>query len=621
MRHPIRSNRLWLTAASLAASLTGASAQAPDAAAQILSAMRQASGGGGWQSVKSLHLTMSASAGGLHAPLERWEDVTAGRYMTRAAWPTYVAQDGYDGVTTWHAGRSGIAYVLGDVDARLVAADESFRVARGWWFPERHPATIAWAGTRTDGARTFDVLQVTPEGGRAFQAWVDQATHLLARTDEQQAEDRMVTMYDDYRLVNGLRLPFSISTGDGSDVDETDTVQSVEINPSIPDSQYGVPPAPPSDVVWPPGRDTVDVPFRLTADNRILVPVRLNGGQALQAEFDSGGSLVIQPPLVAKLHLASAGQFKQRGGGEGFIAATDGQIDSLALGDVSVLAPRFHSAAFAPDDPDRILVGLETLQRFVARFDFDRQVMTLSKPGTFSYTGLGVTVPFHFQDNQPEVAGSIDGLAGLFTIDTGDSGSLLLIAPFARRYGLVERYRADLPYSGKAVAATHGVWARQRAGVVAFNGADGRPIAQVHDPVTRISLQKSGFDANRNVSANIGLGILKQFNLTFDYARHQIILEPNHLYGAKDVFNRAGFRLRHEGGQWVVSVVYPGSPAAEAGIATGDIISGIDGQAPDDLGQEGVWRKLEGPIGTEMRVDAQISGKSRSVRLVLRDLL
>jgi hypothetical protein len=60
---------------------------------------------------------------------------------------------------------------------------------------------------------------------------------------------------------------------------------------------------------------------------------------------------------------------------------------------------------------------------------------------------------------------------------------------------------------------------------VSFDGPDGRPLAVVHAPVTRISLQHSGFDANRNVSANIGLGILKQFNLTFDYARQRIILE------------------------------------------------------------------------------------------------
>ncbi len=213
----------------------------------------------------------------------------------------------------------------------------------------------------------------------------------------------------------------------------------------------------------------------------------------------------------------------------------------------------FRSFAFDPDEPDKALVGLEILQRFVVGFDFDRQVMTLTRPDAFTYRGHGTIIPFRFQDNHPEIKSSIDGIAGLFTIDTGDGGSLLPIAPFARRSGLVGRYHTDLPHGGVAIGATPGVWARKRAGTISFDGADGRPLAQVHDPVTRISLQHSGFDADREVSANIGLGILKQFNLTFDYTWQQIILEPNHLYGRKDVFNRAGLRLKRAGAAWSVN--------------------------------------------------------------------
>ena len=121
----------------------------------------------------------------------------------------------------------------------------------------------------------------------------------------------------------------------------------------------------------------------------------------------------------------------------------------------------------------------------------------------------------------------MDGVAGVFTVDTGDSGSLLLIAPFARRYGFAKRYHATIPYGGTAIAATHGVYAR--AGDVALNGPDGRPVIQVSRPVTRISQQQGGFDANRYVSANIGIGILRQFNVTFDYPRQRIIFERNGL--------------------------------------------------------------------------------------------
>lgn len=591
--------------------------------ATILAQMQQASGGQAWASVRALHMVMSAERGGGTVLREHWEDVATGRYKVSAARPTGMSQLGFDGVTAWRQGGSGIAYTLGDVDSALVAADESFRVARAWWFRDRHPATIALLGVRSDGDRSFDILSVTPEGGRPFEAWIDRSTHLLARTDEQQAEDRVVTAYGDYRPVQGLMIPFSVRTGDGSDpsFDEVETVRSVEINPTVSEALYSIPPLPPSDVQLPQGYDSVHVPFRLTADNRILVPVTLNGRLTVDAEFDSGGSLLLQPASVAKLGVVSEGRHKESGGGEGFTTSTAGRIDSIQIGGARVAGLSFHSFVFHSEQPDEALVGLEILQRFVVRFDFDRMVMTLTRPEAFRYDGSGTLVPFHFQDNQPEVKGSIDGIAGLFAIDTGDNSSLLLIAPFARRYGLVDRYQADLPYDGASISATHGVWARKRARTVALDGPDGRPAAEVHDPVTRISLQHSGFDANRNVSANIGLGILRQFNLTFDYMRQRLILEPNHFFGQPDIFNRTGFRLKREGTGWTIRTVYPNSPAANAGLTVGDRILRISGRTPTQINDEDLSAVLNGPVGTSLTLEVAAKSGSRMVKLDLRDVL
>ena len=604
------------------ASVPIARAQAGGDPAAILAAMRQASGGDRWNTVRSLHLVTTSTAHGQRSGSERWEDVRTGRYRVREVQPAYTSEDGFDGVTPWHQGRSGISYALGDTDAAEVAADEAYRVSRAWWFGDRHAATIGLAGTKDEAGRRYDVLDVTPEGGRPFVAWVDAATHLLARVDEQQAEDRVVTTYADYRPVGGLMLPFTFRHGDGTDPahDEVETVRAVDVDPAIPDALYAIPPRPPSDVELPPHRDSVDVPFRLTADNRIMVPVVVNGRRTFQAEFDSGGSFILQPATLAAMGLATTGRTKQGGGGEGVTTAGNGRVTTLALGGAVIRGPAFHSFDLAPDYPDKALVGLEILQRFVVRFDFDRQVMTLTRPDGFDYHGRGAIIPFHFQDNQPEVTGAIDGIAGRFAIDTGDGGSLLLIAPFARRHGLVERYDADLPYDGRAVGATHGVWARKRVGTVAFNGPDGRPAAEAHAPITRISLQHAGFDANRDVSANIGLGILKQFNLTFDYIRQRIILEPNKRYGERDVFNRAGVRLKREGAAWSVTTVYPGTPAAEAGIKQGDIVSRIDGETPATLDAGGLSAKLTGAVGKSLTIEVG-SGIGRHVTLILRDLL
>ena len=270
-----------------------AAAEASGDVGLILSAMRQASGGDRWSNVRLIHLVMAVTTTAEAARAERWEDVSTGRYLTRASWPDRSLSEGFDGVSSWRLGRSGIAYVLGDVDGALVAANESFRVARGWWFPDRHHATIAVAGTATEAGRVYDVLEATPEGGRTFRMWIDRSSHLLFRTDEQQAEDHVVTTYADYRAVSGVMLPFTIRIGDGTTpaLDEVERVQAAEIDRPTPDVTYAIPPLPPPDIALPSGRDRVEVPFRLTGDDRIMVPLQINGGSVIQAEFDSGGSL------------------------------------------------------------------------------------------------------------------------------------------------------------------------------------------------------------------------------------------------------------------------------------------------------------------------------------------
>ncbi len=584
--------------------------------------MRAAEGGEGWKDVRTLHLVLTVAHGGQSLREERWEDVATGRYLDRTSWPSFDFVTAFDGVTPWRQSRSGIAYQMGDVDAALIAVDEAYRVSRAWWFPDRHAATITLSGQRTEQGRRYDVLDITPESGRRFEAWVDHATHLLDHTIEDQAEDHVVTRYADYRAVAGIRLPFTIRSGDGGDpaADDVATVETVAVNEAPPDGLYALPPLPPADIELPAGQNSVDIAFRLTATNRILVPILVNGTARLEAEFDSGGSLILRPGVVAELGLNADGQTKQSGGGEGSTVAQNGRVSTVKLGDATVHDLAFHSFASAPAAP-QALIGQEILQRFVVHFDFDRQIMTLTKPAAFAYSGAGAIIPFDIQDNQPEIKGQVDGIAGRFAIDTGDSGSLLLIAPFARRYGLVARYLGDLPYSGKAVGTTRGVWARQRVARFAFDGADGRPAAEAHEPVTRISLQKSGFDAHPYVSGNIGLGILKQFNLTFDYARGRLILERNHLYGEKDVFNRAGLTLSRKDDHWTIGAVYAGSPAGAANLKTGDTVTSVDGLPAEQVTDDDIALKLKGPVGSSMRLQIRGETGERIVTLTLRDLL
>lgn len=584
---------------------------------ELLRQAREAAGGAALNNVAALHVRSTVTAGERHGTFERWEDLTHGRYVRQTALPPRDTAEGFDGVSYWVQPRSGIGYVLGGDDARLAAVDDAFEVQRGWWFPDCHLSTIADAGTRTESDRSFDVVRITPEGGRPFELWFDRATHMVDRVVEQQAEQLSVVHYSDYRRVSGVMLPFTVESGDGlTHFSRVETVQSVEINPAIPDRAYALPALPTGTAEI--AGDIVTVPFRLDG-NRIIVPVTVDGKGPFEAQFDSGGSLILPPALVADLGLQTQGKLKETGGGEGFTSAGLGAVSSVAIGRATLNRPGFKSFAWNSEHPKWMIVGQEFLQNFVVRFDFDTLTMTLTRPDRYVYNGAGVMVPFRFQDNQPEVIGSVDGVAGTFTVDTGDSGSLLLIAPFARRYGFAERYHATIPYGGQAIAATHGLMGR--AGELAINGPDGRPVAHVSRPVTRISQQQGGFDADRYVSANLGLGILKQFNLTFDYPHQRIILEPNHRYGAPDVFDRSGMRLKAGIAGWTVEAVYPEGAAERAGMRRGDTVLSINGKGRADLDAVALHETMTGPIEQPVELRVRAGGSEHITVIRLRDVL
>ena len=603
----------------MALALSGPATRAQDAAA-LLAQAKQAAGGDAWNSVRSLHINYHREAGGRAGTQEEWDDVRAGRFVVTDTLPPTMSGGGFDGISPWTQFDGGYSYVLGDEDTRLGAANQSYQTCRAYWFPERHPATLASAGVQQEGGRAFNVIDVTPQGGRPFQMWIDGTTHLIDRFVEQQAEDVQITRFSDYHLVNGVRLPFTVRIGDADPRwDEVDTVQAVVVNAPLAPDRFALPPDPMPDFRFAGEKTSTTVPFRLL-NNKIILSVRINGQGPFEAELDSGGNYIIQPALAKRLRLTSIGASQEGGGGDGFVAAGHAVVRTLDLGDVRLTSQVYNILPFSEAAPERTLLGLQVFKRFVVSINFDQGTLTLTRPDAFVYHGGGTSVPFHFQDNQPEVDGAVDGTAGTFCIDTGDNGSLLLIAPFVRRYHLVEQYGATLPYGGSAVGgATYGLMTR--TGRVTLFGPDGRPAVAAVLPLTRLSQQQGGFDADAYVSGNVGIGILRQFNLIFDYRHQRIIFEKNRSYGRKDIFNRVGLRLKRYDQHWQVIAVLPGSPAAAAGIRDSDRVLTINGETPAQLNEDQRAALWIGDVGSRLSLLVQSGQVQRRLILKLRDIL
>jgi len=590
-------------------------------AQQILSKAKQASGGEAWDSVRSSHVKGTLSTGGMTGTVESWDEVSGGRTLDRFALGPVSGAQGFDGSQVWSQDSSGQVRIEEGGDTREAAANDSYRRSLAFWFPGRWPATIALVGDQREGDRTFHVLRITPKGGRPYDVWVDAVTFLFDRTVEKGALETRTVFLSDYREVGGVKLPFAArSTNGEARYDQLSTVEKVELNPPLEAGMFAIPAPPPPDFSLKEGKTATTVPFELV-NNHIYVAVKLDGKGPFRLLCDTGGANIITPELAAALGLKTEGALQGRGVGEKSEDVGLTKVAALEIGDATLhdqVFAVFPLGPFAAVEgiPQSGLIGYEVFKRFVVKVDYEKSLLTLTVPSAYVPSGVGQVVPFKFNNHVPQVEGEIDGIPGRFDIDTGSRASLSLLAPFAEKHGLKVRYGAALEaVTGWGVGgAARGLVTRAKL-LKLGNVEVGRPVME-------LSLQTKGAFIDPYVAGNVGAGVLKRFNITFDYAHQQLVFERNGNDRLPDTYDRAGMWLNLADGAFEVKDVVAGGPAAAAGLKVGDRILAIDGETPAQLTLPEARLKLRNrPTGTEVRLLIATGGVTKEIVLVLKDLV
>jgi hypothetical protein len=588
---------------------------------EILAKVKAASGGAAWDAIRTARSKMTISVGGLTGTGEALDDVTLGRYVDHFKLGPMSGAEGYDGTVAWSQDASGQSRAEEGGDGRLGAVNESYRRAYGFWYPERWPAQIEDAGTQEENGRQFFVVRITPKGGRPFDLWIDAATMLVDRTVEKAAIETRTTFQTDYRAVGGVKMAFAERSTNGDPrYDQRATVESVEFNVPVEDSAFKLPAPPPPDFALAGGKTSTTVPFELV-NNHIYVDVRLNGKGPYRLMCDTGGANIVTPELAKELGLSSEGAFEGRGVGEKSEDVGVTKVEKLEIGDATIANQVFMVFALGPFGavegvPQLGLVGYEVFKRFVATVDYEKKLLTLSLPSAFDYHGTGTIVPFTFNEHIPQVEGSLDGIAGKFDIDTGARDSVSILAPFAEQHGLKEHY-------GTTVAAVTGWGVGGPArGLVTRARTLRLGTLEVAGPLVDLSQQKKGAFIDPYVAGNVGAGVLKRFNVTFDYGRQRLIFEPNANYARPDAYDRAGMWINRDSEGFEVVDVVAGGPAEAAGLKVGDRITAIGGTPAGRLSLPVVRERFRTePVGTKVKLTIRRDGKERSLKVVLRDLV
>ena len=211
----------------------------------VLAAAKTASGGGAWDAHTSLHTLVALRAGGFTGAAERWSEIPTGRSYMQFELGPMAGVMGYDGKVGWTQEPSGRARVA-DVDSEAqLAVNAAYRDQLAFWFPDRHPAKIAYKGRSPADGADFDVISITPEGGREFELWVNTDTKMIERLVEHEAIATRTEIYMDWRDVQGVKVPFRVRASRGDPkADEIVVIERIEFDGPLSDVPFARPATP-----------------------------------------------------------------------------------------------------------------------------------------------------------------------------------------------------------------------------------------------------------------------------------------------------------------------------------------------------------------------------------------
>jgi PDZ domain len=577
----------------------------------ILGAAKAATGGSNWNDLKYQHSRVTIETAGETGTAERWSEFASGRSYLTFDVGAATGAVGFDGTSGWAKDPSGEVHRDNSTATRELSVNAAYRDRLAFWFPTRHPATLAYKGREHRDGADFDVVGITPVGGHEFDLWVNSETHLIERLVEREGKATRTEFYMDYRDVGGVRVPFRVRTTRGADprYDEVVIVDAMDFDPPAKPIDFGEPAPPPPDYTFPAGVSQVEVPFTL-ANGHIYIDAKA-GGKTLHLMFDAGGTNVLSAETAKAMGLAAA-------------AATDTApptvtLASLDVGGVVIASPTFASVPLAAafkriegvDDVAGV-IGYELVRRFPVRIDWTKQRLVLYAPQNWKYDGNGTRVAIRLRDGVPVVDGSVDGIAGAFELDTSSRNALTLTEPFVSANGLTDKLHASAEIITGSGASGPSRTRLARVGSLKLGEVE------VTEPVTLLSTAASGRFADPDIAGIVGNGILRRFDIVLDVADNAVWLEKNAAYGERDTHERAGVWVERAADGFAVVDVLADGPAAKAGLKAGDVITAVEGGSAARVTLDALRTRFRAPAGT--RVKLTLKG-GRSVTITLRDLV
>jgi gag-polyprotein putative aspartyl protease/PDZ domain len=370
------------------------------------------------------------------------------------------------------------------------------------------------------------------------------------------------------------------------------------------------------------------IPFE-TYSSYVWLSVRVNGSRPLQFTLDSGASTSLISQRVAdELGLGAKGKHHESnlGTGEGapnvsLTADVTLNLNGIDLHKKEISVVSMDTLESAIGHRIDGILGAEIFRRYVVEIDYANSRIALFDPKDYSYSGAGQVLPLELRNDRSFLRATLalQGAApveGLFVIDSGAAGALIVHSPFVRKHQMLSPIQKTVPHFVHGIAGQAPDLLERAASLQLGTFVIARPIVA-------LSIATRGSTADASYDGAIGAEVLRRFRVIFDYSRKHVILERTSagdepfdadMSGGSLVAAEPDFKV------FTVEHVLANSPMFESGLRDEDVITAIDGRPSSEYTLDR-FRQMLKKEGQEYQLSVQRGGQNLQVKIKLRKLI
>jgi len=382
----------------------------------------------------------------------------------------------------------------------------------------------------------------------------------------------------------------------------------------------------------PPGQDKVEIPFHFH-NNFIILDLVFDDVFPLKFIFDTGSenTILVKKEFTDVLNISYDREFKVIG------ADFEQELIAYLVRNVNMDLPNLPGPNMdllvLADDYFRFeehtglkihgILGMDLFKTFTIQINYQKQILTLYRVEKFVVPSKKFNpLVTEIHRNKPYLTAdakikSDTTVKVKLLLDTGASLSLLLHNNSSKAFSVPEKMIPGKIGNGLGGFIRGFVG---RINQLSFDDYNFNSVITNFQEINPALNNRVHFDRN----GILGNEILSRFIVIFDIARSKVYLKPIKKYNKYFKYDRSGITLISSGrklDQYQIKELVPNSPAAEAGLQIGDLVTNVNFIPLGSEALRRITRLLQKRVGKKIRVDILRGGKRMVFKFRLRDLI